>query len=224
MAWAASGDCSESWPPRPSHAGLFDDDVRFPAPLNTLIRELGRLPGIGPKSAQRLAFHLFNRPEEDVRALAEALMGAKTGLALCPRCFNVMGSDEEACAVCLDETRDRTLMCIVEQPADVLAIERSGEYRGIYHVLHGALSPMNGVGPDQLTIHALEDRLAGVAEIVLATSTTVEGEATALYLARQLHESGRNVSRIAYGLPVGGDLEYADEVTLGRAISNRRRV
>lgn len=198
--------------------------MRFPAPLNTLIRELGRLPGIGPKSAQRLAFHLFNRPEEDVRALAEALLGAKTGLALCPQCFNVMGADEPACGVCRDETRDRELMCVVEQPADVLAIERSGEYRGVYHVLHGALSPMNGVGPDQLTIGALEERLAGVSEVVLATSTTVEGEATALYLARQLQETGTKVSRIAYGLPVGGDLEYADEVTLGRAISNRRLV
>ncbi|HEX7000615.1 MAG TPA: recombination mediator RecR [Trueperaceae bacterium] len=198
--------------------------MRYPAPLTALIRELGRLPGIGPKSAQRLAFHLFNRPEEDVRALADALVGAKTGLALCPRCFNVMGVEEEACGVCLDPTRDQTLMCVVEQPADLLAIERSGEYRGVYHVLHGALSPMNGVGPDQLTIEALLGRLTDVKEVVLATSTTVEGEATALYLARQLHEGGAKVSRIAYGLPVGGDLEYADEVTLGRAISNRREV
>ena len=136
--------------------------MRYPAPLTALIRELGRLPGIGPKSAQRLAFHLFNRPEEDVRALADALVGAKTGLALCPRCFNVMGVEEEACGVCLDPTRDQTLMCVVEQPADLLAIERSGEYRGVYHVLHGALSPMNGVGPDQLTIEALLGRLTDV--------------------------------------------------------------
>ncbi len=198
--------------------------MRFPAPLTTLIRELGRLPGIGPKSAQRLAFHLFNRPEEDVRALADALVGAKTGLKLCPVCFNVMGSEESACAVCQDEARDRALLCVVEQPADVLAIERSGEYRGMYHVLHGALSPMNGIGPDQLTISPLFDRTGDMQEVVLATSTTVEGEATALYLARQLHETGVRVSRIAYGLPVGGDLEYADEVTLGRAISNRRDV
>ncbi len=198
--------------------------MRYPTPLTTLIRELGRLPGIGPKSAQRLAFHLFNRPEEDVRALADALMDAKRGLSRCPVCFNVMSTGEEACAVCTDETRDRATVCVVEQPADVLAIERSGEYRGLYHVLHGALSPMNGVGPDELTVAALMDRLAGVSEVVLATSTTVEGEATALYLARQLEDLPITVSRIAYGLPVGGDLEYADEVTLGRAISNRRAV
>ena len=196
--------------------------VRFPNALLTLIRELGRLPGVGPKSAQRLAFHLFNRPEEEVRALAEALVNAKTGLTTCPICFNVMSSGEEACAVCSDPTRDRTLVCVVEQPADLLAIERSGEFRGLYHVLHGALSPMNGVGPDKLTIAGLTPRLGGVKEVVLATSTTVEGEATAMYLARQLQEEGVPVSRIAYGLPVGGDLEYADEVTLGRAISNRR--
>lgn len=196
--------------------------VRFPSALLTLIRELGRLPGVGPKSAQRLAFHLFNRPEEEVRALAAALVNAKTGLTTCPSCFNVMSKDEEECAVCRDLSRDRTLVCVVEQPADLLAIERSGEYRGLYHVLHGALSPMNGVGPDKLTISGLTTRLQGVSEVVLATSTTVEGEATAMYLARQLQEQGVPVSRIAYGLPVGGDLEYADEVTLGRAISNRR--
>ena len=196
--------------------------VRFPNALLTLIRELGRLPGVGPKSAQRLAFYLFNRPEEEVRALADALVAAKTGLTTCPVCFNVMSTGESACAVCADLSRDASLLCVVEQPADLLAIERSGEYRGLYHVLHGALSPMNGIGPDKLTISALSSRLEGVNEVVLATSTTVEGEATAMYLARRLHEQGANVSRIAYGLPVGGDLEYADEVTLGRAISNRR--
>ncbi len=198
--------------------------VRFPSALLTLIRELGRLPGIGPKSAQRLAFHLFNRPEEEVRALAEALVNAKTGLERCPVCFNVMSSGQDCCAVCSDARRDRGLLCVVEQPADLLAIERSGEYGGLYHVLHGALSPMNGVGPEQLTLAALGARLDGTREVILATSTTVEGEATAHYLARQLLPSGVAVSRIAYGLPVGGDLEYADEVTLGRAISNRRPV
>lgn len=198
--------------------------VRFPTALLTLIRELGRLPGIGPKSAQRLAFYLFNRPEEEVRALAVALVEAKTGLERCPLCFNVMSSGSDCCAVCADTRRDRALLCVVEQPADLLAIERSGEYQGLYHVLHGSLSPMNGIGPEQLTIAALQQRLAGVREVVLATSTTVEGEATAHYLARQLGSSGVAVSRIAYGLPVGGDLEYADEVTLGRAISNRRPV
>lgn len=196
--------------------------VRFPSALLTLIRELGRLPGVGPKSAQRLAFYLFNRPEEEVRALADALVNAKTDLTTCPNCFNVMSRADELCAVCADPSRDRGLICVVEQPADLLAIERSGEFRGLYHVLHGALSPMNGIGPDKLTISALAERLTGVSEVVLATSTTVEGEATAMYLARQLHDQGVPVSRIAYGLPVGGDLEYADEVTLGRAISNRR--
>lgn len=198
--------------------------MRYPSALTNLVRELGRLPGIGPKSAQRLAFHLFNRSEEDVRSLAEAIVAAKVGLARCPLCFNIMTAGEEACAVCSDPNREQSLICVVEQPADVLAIERSGEYAGLYHVLHGALSPMNGVGPDQLTLAELKDRLDGVAELVLATSTTVEGEATAMYVARQLEGSGLKVSRIAYGLPVGGDLEYADEVTLGRAISNRRPI
>jgi len=198
--------------------------MKYPTALVTLVRELGRLPGIGPKSAQRLAFYLFNRPEEEVRALADALVAAKVGLARCPVCFNIMNAGETSCAVCSDPQRDRSLLCVVEQPADVLAIERSGEYAGLYHVLHGALSPMNGIGPEQLTIAALDERLEGAAEVVLATSTTVEGEATAMYLARHLGEKDVRVSRIAYGLPVGGDLEYADEVTLGRAISNRRPV
>ncbi|HZJ09026.1 MAG TPA: recombination mediator RecR [Trueperaceae bacterium] len=198
--------------------------MRYPAALTTLIRELGRLPGIGPKSAQRLAFHLFNRPEADVRSLADALVNAKTGLARCPLCFNIMSAGEASCAVCSDPNRDERIMCVVEQPADLLAIERSGEFHGLYHVLHGALSPMNGIGPEQLTIAPLLARLEGVTEVVLATSTTVEGEATAMYLARQVAEAGPMVTRIAYGLPVGGDLEYADEVTLGKAMSNRREV
>ena len=202
--------------------------MRFPAPLVTLIRELGRLPGIGPKSAQRLAFHLFHRPEADVAALAQALLDAKHGLDRCPRCGHVKTREEALCTVCDDPQRDATVVCVVEQPADVLAIERSGAYRGRYHVLHGVLSPMHGVGPDQLTIASLWARLdepAGderIEEVVLATSTTVEGEATALFLARALHERGVRASRIAYGLPVGGDLEYADEVTLGQAMAHRR--
>ena len=198
--------------------------MRYPAPLTTLIRELGRLPGIGPKSAQRLAFYLFNRPEEEVIGLAEALVAAKTGLTRCPVCFNVMSVSAERCSVCSDPNRDQSILCVVEQPADLLAIERSGEFTGLYHVLHGALSPMNGIGPDQLTVKQLLARTPGIAEVVLATSTTVEGEATAMYLAKQMAEQGSTVSRIAYGLPVGGDLEYADEVTLGRAMSNRRPV
>jgi recombination protein RecR len=208
---ACRGCCSAPSPP-----------VRFPAPLVTLIRELGRLPGIGPKSAQRLAFYLFNQREDDVLALARAIEEAKTGLERCPRCHNVMGRGEAACGVCLDGSRDAEVICIVEQPADVLAIERSGEYRGHYHVLHGALSPMHGVGPEQLTIAGIVARLEGVREVVLATSTTVEGEATAMYLAQHLRDRDVRLSRIAYGLPVGGDLEYADEVTLGRAMTHRR--
>ncbi len=198
--------------------------VRYPTALVALIRELGRLPGIGPKSAQRLAFYLFNQPEEDVTRLAHAIRDAKASLDRCPRCFNVMTRGEPACAVCSDPQRERSVLCVVEQPADVLAIERSGEYRGLYHVLHGALSPMNGIGPDQLTVAALMERAAGaeIGEVILATSTTVEGEATAMYLGKQLGEGGLRISRIAYGLPMGGDLEYADEVTLGRAISHRR--
>lgn len=198
----------------------------FPPALTALIRELARLPGIGPKSAQRLAFHLFHRAEADVIALADAIRDAKTSLERCPTCFNVMSRGDEGCHVCSDPRRDRTVMCIVEQPADLLAIERSGEFAGTYHVLHGVLSPMNGVGPDRLTIPELLARVTQgpPTEAILATSTTVEGEATAMYLARALEERGITVSRIAYGLPVGGDLEYADEVTLGRAISHRRRI
>lgn len=198
--------------------------MKYPSALITLIRELGRLPGIGPKSAQRLAFYLFNQPDDDVRSLAQAITEAKRNLTRCPVCFNIMATDQPTCAVCSDPQRQEGVICVVEQPADLLAIERSGEYTGRYHVLHGALSPMNGIGPDQLTIQALADRLDGIEEVILATSTTVEGEATAMYLARMVQERGLSASRIAYGLPVGGDLEYADEVTLGRAIMHRRRL
>ena len=194
--------------------------MKYPQALIQLIRELGRLPGIGPKSAQRLAFHLFNQPEEDIRSLAEALLEAKTSLKQCRICFNI--TDQDVCSVCSDASRNHRIVCVVEEAADLLAIERSGEYDGLYHVLHGALSPMNGVGPDQLTIRALLGRLDGVEEIILATATTVEGEATAMYLNKVLDEETVKTSRIAYGLPVGGDLEYADEVTLGRAITHRR--
>lgn len=200
--------------------------MSFPPALSALIRELGRLPGIGPKSAQRLAFHLFHKDAADVEALAEAIRTAKASLEQCPICFNVMTKGDDACHVCRDGNRQAALVCVVEQPADVLAIERSGEYRGTYHVLHGALSPMNGVGPDDVTLPALLRRLdaGNVQEVILATSTTVEGEATAMFVARAVQQRSIPVSRIAYGLPVGGDLEYADEVTLGRAISHRRPI
>ena len=194
--------------------------MKYPNSLIQLIRELGKLPGIGPKSAQRLAFYLFNQPDADIRALADALLDAKEKLKQCTKCFNI--TDQDVCSICEDVRRKEAILCVVEQPADLLAIERSGEFDGIYHVLHGALSPMNGIGPDQLTIKALLGRLENRSEIILATSTTVEGEATAMYIAKLLSDLDVNTSRIAYGLPVGGDLEYADEVTLGRAISNRR--
>lgn len=196
--------------------------MKYPPSLIALIRELGRLPGIGPKSAQRLALYLFNRPPEEVEALASALLEARASLKRCQVCFNI--TDSEICAICSDPTRERQLLCVVEQPGDLLAIERSGEYRGLYHVLHGALSPMHGIGPEQLTITPLLARLEGVSEVILATATTVEGEATAMYIAKLLSERQVATSRIAYGLPVGGDLEYADEVTLGRAIANRRAI
>ncbi len=201
--------------------------MRYPNALIQLIRELSRLPGVGPKSAQRLAFHLFASPKEDVEMLAQALLEAKNQLKLCPVCFNI--TDKELCAVCEDNKRDQTTICVVEEPGDVIAIERSGEFDGLYHVLHGVLSPMNGVGPDQLKIKPLIERTKqllnnGALEIILATSTTVEGDATSLHLQRNLEPLGVNVTRIAYGLPVGGSLEYADEITLGRAIAGRQKV
>lgn len=196
--------------------------MKYPNSLITLIRELGKLPGVGPKSAQRLAFYLFKQPEDDIKALANALLDAQAALMQCQTCFNI--SDKEQCSVCSDIRRQQELICVVEQPADLLAIERSGEFDGLYHVLHGSLSPMNGIGPDQLTIQALLGRLEGVNEVILATATTVEGEATAMYISKLLTDLGVRTSRIAYGLPVGGDLEYADEITLGRAITNRRAI
>ncbi|WP_019587030.1 recombination mediator RecR [Deinococcus apachensis] len=196
--------------------------MKYPPSLVALIRELSRLPGIGPKSAQRLAFHLFEQPREDIERLAGALLEAKRDLHTCPICFNI--TDAERCDVCSDPSRDQNMICVVEEPGDVIAIERSGEYRGLYHVLHGVLSPMNGVGPDRLHIRPLLPRVQDGMEVILATGTTVEGDATALYLQRLLEPLGADVSRIAYGLPVGGALEYADEVTLGRALSGRRRV
>ncbi len=194
--------------------------MKYPPALINLIRELGRLPGVGPKSAQRLAFYLFNQPKEDVQALAQSLLEAQEHLRQCKICFNV--TDEEVCSVCTDSKRNQKQICVIEEPSDLLAIERSGEYDGLYHVLGGSLSPMNGIGPDQLTIKTLLGRLESVEEVILATATTVEGEATAMYISKLLSDLGTKTSRIAYGLPVGGNLEYADEVTLGRAIANRR--
>jgi recombination protein RecR len=194
--------------------------MKYPPSLVALIRELSRLPGIGAKSAQRLAFHLFEQPREDIERLSRALLDAKRELHTCPVCFNI--TDAERCDVCSDPSRDQNVICVVEEPGDVIAIERSGEFRGLYHVLHGVISPMNGVSPERLYIKPLLPRVTQDQEVILATGTTVEGEATALYLQGLLEPLGARVSRIAYGLPVGGALEYADEVTLGRALSGRQ--
>jgi recombination protein RecR len=187
-----------------------------------LVDELGRLPGVGPKSASRLAYFLLRAPRDQALRLAEAILEVKERIVLCSRCFNITESDP--CALCQDPGRDQSIICVVEEPLDVLALERTGEYRGLYHVLHGAISPVDGIGPDKLRIRELIDRVANErpSEVILATNPNIEGDATAMYIARQLVSTGVSVSRPASGLPVGGDLEYADEVTLGRALVGRR--
>ncbi len=196
--------------------------MAFEGPVQDLIEEFGRLPGIGPKSAQRLAFHMLTIDTEDARRLANAIVQVKERVRFCVRCFNV--AEQQECRICRDPRRDPTVLCVVEEPRDVMAIEKTAEFRGRYHVLGGAISPIDGVGPDQLRIKELVARVGAedVAELVLATNPNIEGEATASYLARLLKSMGLRVSRIASGLPVGGDLEYADEVTLGRAFAGRR--
>ncbi len=196
----------------------------YEGPVQDLIDELGRLPGIGPKSAQRLAFHLLTVDPADADRLAGAILAVKDKVRFCARCFNV--SEQAECRVCRDPRRDPSLLCVVEEPRDVVAVERTGEFRGRYHVLQGAISPIEGVGPDDLRIRELLARLADgtVTELILATDPNLEGEATATYLARLVKPMGLKVTRLASGLPVGGDLEYADEVTLGRAIEGRRRI
>jgi len=196
--------------------------LAFEGPVQDLIEEFGRLPGIGPKSAQRLAFHMLTVDAEDARRLANAIVQVKERVRFCVRCFNV--AEQQECRICRDPRRDPTVLCVVEEPRDVMAIEKTAEFRGRYHVLGGAISPIDGVGPDQLHIKELVVRVGAedVAELVLATNPNIEGEATASYLARLLKSMGLRVSRIASGLPVGGDLEYADEVTLGRAFAGRR--
>jgi recombination protein RecR len=187
-----------------------------------LIDELGRLPGIGPKSAQRIAFYLLQADQADVRRLAEVLIEVKQRVRFCSVCGNV--AEQETCGICRDPRRDPTVLCVVEEPRDVVAIERTREYRGRYHVLGGAISPIDGIGPDDLRIRELLQRLADgtVQEVIVATDPNLEGEATATYLARTLQTLGIAVTRLASGLPVGGDLEYADEITLGRAFAGRR--
>lgn len=192
--------------------------------VQDLIEELGRLPGIGPKSAQRIAFHILQADPADVKRLAQVLQEAKEKVRFCSICFNV--SEDDQCRVCRDPRRDPSIICVVEESKDVVAIERTREFRGRYHVLGGAISPIEGIGPDDLRIRELLTRLAdgSVTEVILATDPNLEGEATATYLARMLAPMGLAVSRLASGLPVGGDLEYADEVTLGRAFQGRRRL
>ena len=196
----------------------------YAGPVQTLIDELGRLPGIGPKSAQRIAFHLLKLPAEDAARLSRAIEEAKAKVTFCTRCFNV--SEGSECAICGDSRRDATVICVVEEPRDIVAVEKTGEFKGRYHVLQGAISPIEGIGPEQLRVKELLTRLEpeGVTEVILATNPNIEGEATAMYLARLLKPIGLRVTRIASGLPVGGDLEYADEVTLGRALEGRRDV
>jgi recombination protein RecR len=198
-------------------------------PVARLIEAFSRLPGIGPKTAQRLTFHLLRAPDTEARILAAALVDVRDKVVFCDRCFNI--SDAPLCPLCRDPGRDASRLCVVEEPLDVLALERTGEFRGLYHVLHGAISPIDGVGPERLKIRELLARAdeakrdgAPLEEVILATNPTLEGEATAMYLAERLERSVVLVSRIARGLPVGGDLEYADEVTLIRALQGRRAV
>jgi recombination protein RecR len=197
-----------------------------PEPVTQLIEAFAQLPGIGPKTASRLTFYLLRRPADDSETLAKALSDLKQKIVFCSTCFNI--TEESPCAICRDEGRDRSIICVVEEPLDVVAIDRTGGYRGLYHVLHGAISPVEGIGPDELRINELLARLkeAGpkaepVEEVLLATNPNLEGEATGMYLARLLQPTGVRVTRLARGLPVGGDLEYADAVTLGRALEGR---
>ncbi len=196
----------------------------FDGAIAELVSELGRLPGVGPKSAQRIAFFLLQSDAEDVQRLSDAMLTVKAKVRFCEVCGNV--SESDVCRICSDERRDRAVICVVEEPKDVVAVERTREYTGVYHVLGGAISPIDGIGPDQLRVRELMARLANgsVTEVVLATDPNLEGEATATYLARMLTPLGLTVSRLASGLPVGGDLEYADEVTLGRAFAGRRQL
>jgi len=196
----------------------------YTAAVQDLIDELGRLPGVGPKSAQRITFHLLKVQREDALRLARAIIEVKDRVSFCRRCFNV--SEGEECDLCTDTRRDPTVVCVVEEPRDIAAVEKTQEYRGRYHVLLGAISPIEGIGPDQLKVRELLARLEpeGVEEVILCTNPNIEGEATAMYLARLLKPLGLRVTRIASGLPVGGDLEYADELTLGRALEGRREV
>lgn len=198
--------------------------ARLIRPLAHLHEQLRRLPGVGSKTAMRLAYHIIDMPVEDVQKLANALINAKSSIHYCKQCYNL--TDGDVCEICNDSSRDRYTICVVEQPQDIVAMERSHGYHGLYHVLHGVLSPLDGIGPDKLKIKELFLRLQHeqISEIIIATNSDVEGEATATYLAQLLKPVGITVSRIAHGLPMGGDLEYADEITLSKALENRRTI
>ena len=197
------------------------DFMYYPQPLSDLIIAFSRLPGIGPKTAGRLAFYLLEH-SQDAEELATAIKAALANIKQCSVCGNYTETDP--CKICSSERRDKSVLCIVEQPRDVVSLEKTGEYKGLYHVLHGVLSPMEGVGPDQLNLSGLFQRLEGVKEVIMAITPSVEGEATALYIAKLIKPAGIKVTRIAHGLPVGGDLEYADEVTIARALEGRRQL
>ncbi|KIL38599.1 recombinase RecR [Gordoniibacillus kamchatkensis] len=196
----------------------------YPEPISRLIDAFSRLPGVGPKTAGRLAFHVLRMKEDDVLDFAKALVNVKRGLHYCSVCCNI--TDIDPCRICQDKSRDRSVICVVQEPKDLVAMERTKEFQGYYHVLHGAISPMEGIGPDQIHIPELLKRLSdeSVQELILATNPNVEGEATAMYLSRLVKGFGLKVTRIAHGLPVGGDLEYADEVTLTKALEGRREL
>jgi len=196
----------------------------YPEPVENLIHALSRLPGIGPKTASRLAFYLLRAPDDVSHDLAEALAALKTNTAYCKQCLNITSAGREKCEICVNETRLPELLCVVEEPLDVAALERTGAYNGLYHVLHGVLSPIEGIGPEDLKIRELILRIqaGGVKEVILATNPSMEGDATAMYLQQQITRMGVRVTRLARGLPVGGDLEYADQNTLMRALSGRQ--
>ena len=198
--------------------------MRYAPPIARLLEELERLPGVGPKSAQRIAYWLLTAESADAERLANAITEVKRTIHFCPRCFNFAEGD--LCSVCEDSQRDQTIVCVVEEPRDLIAVDRTGEFHGIYHVLQGAISPIDGIGPERLRVRELIERLAPgeITEVVIATNPNVEGETTAIYLARLIKPLGIKVTRIASGLPVGGDIEYADEVTLGRALEARREM
>jgi recombination protein RecR len=196
----------------------------YEGPVQRLIDELGRLPGIGPKSAQRITYYLLKSAPEDARRLAGAIVEVKEKISFCKRCFNI--AEQEECAICRDPNRDPTVLCVVEEPRDIVAVERTQEFRGRYHVLQGTISPIEGIGPEQLRVKELLARIPdeGVQEVILATNPNSDGEVTLMYLAKVIKPLGLKVTRVASGLPVGGDLEYADEITLGRALEGRREI